>query len=221
MRMTRHLSRGRLLTVLAACAIGATVAAQNPQTTSPPPPQAPPAGAPGGQRGGGGRGRGAIQAIALTTTGWTDGAAIPEKYTQAGHDVSPPLAWSNAPEPTASFVLIVHDIDAPIAPGTDDTLQWLLWNIPGATHALAEGMMQGPQLADGTRQISVTGPNYRGPGAPPTGAAHYYVFELFALDATIDVPPVGAAPAATRAAVIAAMSGHVRGKGTLVAIGKR
>ena len=82
-------------------------------------------------------------------------------------------------------------------------------------------MPQGPQLPDGTRQISATGPYYRGPAAPATGPAHHYVFELFALDATIDVPAVGASPAATRAAVIAAMAGHVRGKAVLVGTFKR
>lgn len=213
--------QARLVAVVSACALGATLAAKTPQqTTGAPPPANPQTPAPAGQRGGG-RGRGAIQTVMLTTTAWTDGAAIPEKYTQKGHDVSPPLAWTGAPDPTTSFVLIVHDLDAPVAPGTDDTLQWMVWNIPGTTRALPEGVPQGPQLADGARQISVTGPNYRGPGAPATGPAHHYVFEIYALDATIDVPAVGAAPAATRAAVLAAMAGHVRGHGVLTAIGRR
>jgi phosphatidylethanolamine-binding protein (PEBP) family uncharacterized protein len=42
------------------------------------------------------------------------------------------------------------------------------------------------------------------------------VFELYALDVTINVAPTGMTPAATRAAVMAAMAGHVRGKGVLV-----
>ena len=211
----------RLLAMAGACALGATLAASAPQqtagTTPPANPQTP---APGGQRGGG-RGRGGIAALTLTTTGWTDGSAIPEKYTQKGHDLSPPLTWTGAPDPTTSFVLIVHDLDAPIAPGTDDTLQWMVWNIPGAVHVLPEGVPQGPEFSDGKRQISVTGPNYRGPAAPGTGPPHHYVFEIYALDTMIDVPAVGAAPAATRAAVIAAMSGHVRGHGVLTAIGRR
>lgn len=166
---------------------------------------------PGGQRGG----RGRAQVMTLTTTGWTDGGAIPIKYTQAGDEVSPPLAWKDAPANTASFVLIVHDLDAATGTGVDDVLHWMVWGIPGATTSLPEGVPQGPQLADGMRQISVTGPYYRGPGAPATGPAHHYVFELFALDTTIDVAPVGASPAETRAAVVAAMAGHVRGKGVL------
>jgi phosphatidylethanolamine-binding protein (PEBP) family uncharacterized protein len=74
-------------------------------------------------------------------------------------------------------------------------------------------MPGGPQLPDGTRQISASGPYYRGPGAPRSGPAHHYVFELYALDSTIDVPAVGQIPGQTRAAVLAAMAGKVRGKG--------
>ena len=52
------------------------------------------------------RGRGAIQIITLTSSGWPDGGQIPAKHAQPGRDVSPPLAWSNAPETTVSYVLI-------------------------------------------------------------------------------------------------------------------
>jgi hypothetical protein len=47
------------------------------------------------------------------------------------------------------------------------------------------------------------------------------VFEIFALDAPIDVPPVGASPPQTRAAVLAAMAGHIKGKGVYVGLFKR
>src|SRR5262245_30905843 len=164
----------------------------------------------GGQQG---RGRGGIVPIALTTPAWADGARIPDKHAQPGHDVSPPLAWANAPDTAASFVLIVHDLDAPAGNGTDDVLHWLVWNIPGADRALPEGGAQGPTLPNGARQISATGPNYRGPAAAASGAPHHYVFELFALDTMLDVPAIGATPAQTRSAIFAAMAGHVRGKG--------
>ena len=62
---------------------------------------------------------------------------------------------------------------------------------------------------------------YRGPAAPASGPAHHYLFELYALDSTIDVQPVGASPADTRTAVVAAMAGHIRGKATLVGLYKR
>src|SRR5262245_20952282 len=63
----------------------------------------------GGQRGGGGGGRGRAQIMSLTTTAWTDGATMPIKFTQAGAEASPAIAWSGAPAEIASYALIVHD----------------------------------------------------------------------------------------------------------------
>jgi hypothetical protein len=159
--------------------------------------------------------------MTLTSSAWPDGGQIPAKYTQAGEDVSPPLAWSNVPDGAASFALIVHDLDAAAGNGTDDLLHWMLWNIPGTASGLPERTPQASQLPDGTRQISVSGPYYRGPGAAAAGPPHHYVFELFALDTTLEVPAVGASPALTRAALIAAMAGHVRGKAAYLGLFKR
>ena len=184
---------------------------------------APPAPTPGGQPppGGRGGGRGSVPVMTLATPAWPDGGTIPAKYTQAGDQVSPPLTWSNVPDGVTTFVLVAHDLDAATGNGTDDILHWMLWNIPGTARSLSEGVPQGSQLPDGTRQISVSGPYYRGPGAPGQGTPHHYVFELFALDSPIDVPAVGASPAQTRAAVAAAMAGHVRGKAACVGLFKR
>ena len=175
----------------------------------------------GGGGGQGGRGRG-VRLMTLTSTGFKDGGEMPAKYSQNGAEMSPPLAWTGAPDSTKSFALIVHDLDAPVGNnGSDDTVQWMLWNIPPTVMSLAEHVPQGPQLPDGTRQIAVTGPYYRGPAAPASGPPHHYVFELFALDITLDVPAVGATPAATRSAVMAAMAGHVRGKANAVVLFRR
>jgi Raf kinase inhibitor-like YbhB/YbcL family protein len=159
--------------------------------------------------------------MTLSTSAWPDGGTIPVKYTQAGDQTSPPLAWSNVPDNVTTFVLIAHDVDAAIGNGTDDMLHWMVWSIPSAARSLPEGVPQGAQLADGMRQISATGPYYRGPGALAAGPPHHYVFELFALDAAIDVPAVGASPPQTRAAVVAAMAGHVRGKAAYTGLFKR
>jgi len=208
-------------TSLFALLFAALVSARQPQRGAPPPAPAPP-GAPAGQPPGGrGGGRGAVQTMTLTSAAWADGGQIPVKYSQAGDQVSPPLAWSNVPDAAASFVLLVHDLDAAAGNGTDDILHWMLWNIPAAARSLPEGVPQGAQLQDGTRQISASGPYYRGPGAPAAGPAHHYAFELFALDAAVDVPAVGASPPQTRAAVVAAMAGHIRGKGVLLGLFRR
>ena len=159
--------------------------------------------------------------MSLTTTAWPDGGQIALKHTQVGDEASPPLTWSNVPEGIASFVLIVRDMDALGGRGATEVLHWMVWNIPGAARSLPEAIAQGPELPDGSRQISNTGPNYRGPGAPAAGPAHHYLFELFALDNLLEVPAVGASPADTRTAILAAMTGHVRAKGTLVGLFKR
>ena len=194
----------------------ALVPAQAQQQQQQPPPQSPPAGQPpAGQRGGGGGGgrggRGAIQVMTLTAP-WQPGGVIPEKHSQAGRDVSPALSWDGAPDTTMSFALVVHDLNAATQPGTNDVLHWLVWNIPASERSLPEGVPQGAQAANGMRQISQTGPS------------HHYVFELYALDSTIDVPAVGAqgvSVADTRAAVLKAMETHVRGKAVIVGTYKR
>lgn len=196
------------MTYAAAALVTLTHVAIASAQVSPPPAQA--------QRGGRG-GRGSVQPLVLTTTAWKDGGTIPSTYAQPGHDVSPPLAWSwpspNPPDNITSFVLLVHDLDTSVGGGADDLLHWLVWNMSASARQLPEGVPQGAVLPDGARQISATGPNYRGPGAPASGPPHHYVFELFALDTMLDVPAVGASPVQTRAAVVAAMAGHVRGKG--------
>ncbi|MGQ0766997.1 MAG: YbhB/YbcL family Raf kinase inhibitor-like protein [Gemmatimonadota bacterium] len=160
----------------------------------------------------------AVRLMSLTSPAFSDGARIPKRHAQAGAELSPALAWSSVPDSIVSFVLLVHDIDAATGNGTDDMLHWLVWNIPGSARGLPEGIKHGAQKPDGSRQISVSGPYYRGPAAPATGPRHHYVFELFALDTLIEVAPTGASPAATRAAVLAQMAGRIRAKGTMIGV---
>jgi Raf kinase inhibitor-like YbhB/YbcL family protein len=180
----------------------------------------PPGAQPGG-RGGRGGGRGGVQVMTLSTSAWPDGGPVPAKHSQMGAELSPALAWSNVPEGVQSFALIFHDVDQAVGNGNDDVLHWMLWNIPAEARSLPEGVPQGSQLPDGTRQISASGPYYRGPGAPASGPAHHYVLELYALDSTIEVAAVGQSPPLTRAAVVTAMAGHIRGKAAYVGLFKR
>jgi Raf kinase inhibitor-like YbhB/YbcL family protein len=195
----------RVALVVAAALCGAAVS----QPSQPPQP---------GGRGGGGRGAAVL--MTLTSSAWTAGGQIPRKYTQPGGEASPPLAWTNAPDNVSTFVLLVHDPDTPTGNGTDDTLHWLVWNIPASVHELADDASRAG-LPQGALQISATAPSYRGPGAAAAGPAHHYTFEIFALDTQLDVPPGTTAPAQIRAAVMAGMAGHVRGKGVLVGLFKR
>ena len=155
--------------------------------------------------------------MTLTIPGFPDGGQFPVKFSQAapgvatGEGTSPAMTWANAPAGTKSFVINMHDMDLARNKTTDDQAHWVVWNIPATATGMPEGVPKGSQLADGSYQISATGPMYRGPGAPATGPFHHYVFELFALDTALDMKPSSDA-FETRAKVIAAIQGHILAK---------
>jgi Raf kinase inhibitor-like YbhB/YbcL family protein len=164
------------------------------------------AGAQGGGRGGG-RG-GGLAMLTVTSTSFADGAEIPAKYTGA-QGTSPQLSWSGAPMGAASYVLIMHDVDVAIPAGNlrNDITHWVVWNIPASATSIPEG---GP-VPSGANQVSMRGPQYMGPAPPPGHPYHHYIFELFALNATLDV-----AAGATRADVEKAMEGKILARGAYV-----
>jgi Raf kinase inhibitor-like YbhB/YbcL family protein len=174
---------------------------------------------PGGGQGRGGARGPATPPLLMTTTAWEDGGVIPDKYTQAGGATapSPELKFAQVPMGTQSFVLLMHDPEPVLQKGSKmDITHWLVWNIPGTSTGLPEGMMAG-ELPDGTRQVSLRSNGYMGPGAGP-GPYHHYTFELYALDIKLDIPmPAPAQAADTRNAIVNAMDGHVLGKAVLVA----
>lgn len=152
--------------------------------------------------------------LTLTTTAFADGAEIPAKYTQSvASPISPKLEWSHVPANTVSFALIMYDPDTALQGTTNETLHWLVWNIPGDARELPEGVPAEAKLPDGTMQGKNQGGviGYRGPGAPAAGPHHHYTWELYALDTKLDL-----GPDATRAAVLQAMNGHILGKGVLM-----
>jgi len=157
----------------------------------------------------------------LTIGAWPDGDDIPLKFTQAvPAPVSPAMSWTNVPAGTRSFVLHFHDPDVSINKTSNDQVHWLVWGIPATATGFAENLPQGAQLPDGSRQISASGQLYRGPGARAAGPKHHYTFEIYALDATIEVPH-GANEQETRTAVFAAMQGHILGKAVYGGLFKR
>ena len=164
---------------------------------------------PGAQ--GGAQAAPAPPAMAMSSTAFADGAEIPAKYTQAGNQISPALAWSNVPAGTVTFLLHMHDLEVSRNHATDDQLHWIVWNIPGTATGLPEGVPMGAQLQNGAYQLSASGAVYRGPGAPASGPRHHYTFEVFALDTKIDVQP-GADAFETRTAIMKAIQGHILGK---------
>ena len=108
----------------------------------------------------------------LQSSAFHDGGAIPRPFTCDGDNLPPPLAWSNPPQGTRSFALIMDDPDAPNGTFT----HWLVYDIPANTTEL-------PARACGTTLRNGFGRAwYGGPCPPPGHGAHRYFFTLYAVD---------------------------------------
>jgi Raf kinase inhibitor-like YbhB/YbcL family protein len=125
---------------------------------------------------------------------------IPRRYTCAGDDASPPLALRDIPAEAVSLALIMDDPDAPA--GTWD--HWIAYDIP-PTAAIPEAAAS--LGTPGTNSWGDTG--YRGP-CPPSGT-HRYTITVYALDTRL-----GLEGGADKAAVRAAMAGHVLAEASLM-----
>jgi Raf kinase inhibitor-like YbhB/YbcL family protein len=146
--------------------------------------------------------------LGLSSTAFIDGASIPSRYTCDGEDIAPSLTWTRAPARARSLALLVEDRDAP----GGDFLHWSVYNLSRASTGTGGGLPHGS--AEGRNSFGRSG--YDGP-CPPTGdPAHHYVFSLYALDASPDLPP-GASPETVRAAV----AGHAITAGTLTGLYRR
>ena len=94
-----------------------------------------------------------------------------------GDNISPQLAWENAPQGTKSFAVTCFDPDAPTDCGF---WHWQVINIPASTHELVEGASA--NLAAGLEMRNDYGFNGYGGACPPEGHGVYrYVFTVWAL----------------------------------------
>lgn len=126
------------------------------------------------------------------------GEAIPTRFTaDADRPASPPLQWTEPPEGTQGFVLIVEDPDAP---AFKPFCHYLAWGIGASTRQLGEG--ERPPFVG----RNAFGKSEWLPHDPPTGhGKHEYIFQLFAVNETPDLPT-----GTHRAGLLEEMQGHVR-----------
>lgn len=129
----------------------------------------------------------------LTSPAFADGGNL--RHTEAnsrcgGRNISPALEWRNPPDGTQSFVLLMHDPDAP---GAEGFWHWIVYDIPAGTTSLPAnaGDVRKKLMPSGTVQAQSDFGNegYGGP-CPPPGKAHRYFFRLYAMPvARLNVPP--------------------------------
>jgi Raf kinase inhibitor-like YbhB/YbcL family protein len=131
--------------------------------------------------------RSAAVAFTLTSSAFTEGAAIPTQHTCDGGDQPIPLAWEGTPAGTAELALVMDDPDA------RGFVHWVVVGIPATASSFEDG-----SLPAGAREGQTGfGVGYGGP-CPPSGN-HHYEFTLYALSS-----PLGVSDSPTAADVRAA-----------------
>ena len=116
-----------------------------------------------------------ISTFTLTSPAFDADGSIPSRFTCDGQDISPPLAWSGAPDGTVAFLLTIRDPDA------GGFLHWIAWNLPVDADGLAAGASGDlpREAGEGRTDFGGSRRGYRGP-CPPSGT-HRYVVTLYAL----------------------------------------
>jgi len=136
----------------------------------------------------------------------------------AGFDQSPELFWTGAPWGTKSFVVVLYDTTAAFT-------HWGMYNIAGNVNQLpqnagAANSTYGSQIENDF----LLGQQYDGP-CPPAGYApeiHNYVFTVYALSTTLDLPGSANFPAngetLYHALIQAGERGQILGQASLIAL---
>jgi Raf kinase inhibitor-like YbhB/YbcL family protein len=136
----------------------------------------------------------AADPFTVTSTTFKDGQMMPRKVANTnpqnpncvGENVSPQLSWSNAPEGTKSFALLMED---PEGRGGAGVHHWVAYGIPASVTSFAEGEVSKPsEKYVGGKSTQGVG-NYSGPCTPP-GTPHHYTFVVIATDLDAkELPP--------------------------------
>lgn len=128
----------------------------------------------------------AAEPFTLSSTTFNDGQIMPRKVSNAnadnpncvGENVSPELSWSNAPEGTESFAILMED---PEGRGGAGVHHMVVYGIPPSVSRFAEGELS--KTSDkyvGGKSTQGVG-YYSGP-CTPAGRPHHYTFVLIATD---------------------------------------
>ena len=153
-------------------------------------------------------GRAAPAPFMVTSSSFSDGGMLTRKNAAddpmrmcGGENVSPALAWANAPAKTKSFVVFMFDPDGLLGQGVS---HWVGYGIPGDVKGFAEGELTKETKkfvgGKGTRDNAL----YIGPCPPVGDTPHHYVFTVVATN----LEPAALKGGMTRDQVYAALTGH-------------
>jgi Raf kinase inhibitor-like YbhB/YbcL family protein len=154
----------------------------------------------------------------ITSSDFRDGGKLGQKFAGNlksnpncdGQNISPALAWSNAPAATKSFVIFMVDPDGRNGLGVD---HWVAYGIPASKTSLKEGEASAatPAIVGGTNTVGLN--TYFGPCPPHNQRPHHYIINIVATD----FDPGALRAGFTHEEMVAGLAGHVLGSTSIVA----
>ncbi|MFJ2016709.1 YbhB/YbcL family Raf kinase inhibitor-like protein [Streptomyces nodosus] len=156
------------------------------------------------------------ESLTLTSRHFGDGDPLPLEHCLkniGGDNLSPHLAWTPPPAGTAQLLLVMEDIDVPIAKPAVHCVAL----IDPAARELVPGALDARQPAAGVQVLrSSIGRGYHGPGPIKGHGPHHYIFQLFALASRVESTPGTAQPNRARPrALLPAITASVLARGRL------
>jgi len=138
----------------------------------------------------------------------------PDSPNCVGENVSPQLSWSNVPDGTKSFVLLMIDPEGRAPSGVS---HWVAYGIPATVTGFAEGEVSKASNSYVGGKSTMGVGHYSGPCTPPNTTPHHYTFVLIATD----FEPGELPPGLTREDVIAKFGpppAHLKGTTGMVGL---
>jgi Raf kinase inhibitor-like YbhB/YbcL family protein len=140
--------------------------------------------------------------LTVTSEDFADGTDLTPTHAGChGDNLNPQISWSEGPEGTVSYAIVMSDPDARYD-------HWLHVNIPLRVTSIERGgstNLQGVHGQNSHRDLDYYGP------CPPS--QHHYVFTVYALDVTLD-----ASETLVVASFLQEIEGHVLAQGSIMGL---
>lgn len=150
-----------------------------------------------------------MDGIELRSPDFSNHTTIPGRHGHDEENVSPSLEWIGVPTETVELLLLCEDPDAPRGP----FLHWLVTGVDAHSAGVPERQTPagGREWRNGFGEVG-----WGGPAPPPGDQPHRYIFRLYALSESVDLPDDPGVDDVYRAADAAMLE-----RGTLVGLFQR
>lgn len=131
-----------------------------------------------------------LMALTLSSDSWHEFGFVGSNYlcpNQGGDNISPELSWTDIPPNTKSFLLFLHDPDAPHAAGF---VHWVVYINDPKIKSIETGFTPSTssQVVFGLNGMEKNA--YFGPCPPSGTGTHRYIFTLYALNTQLNIKKI-------------------------------